>query len=426
MSPTIHLRLTPHRTLWIVLILRGVTVTAQLVVSLLTVHVFHIPLPFDYLFLGTGLLILAGLGALWRLQRDWPVTELEVILHLLLDVAVLTWLLYLTGGSWNPFVSAYLVPIALAAIALRPFYGLLITAVCIGAYTLMLWLHVPLPAAHHGSGDEFMLHVFGMWINFILSACLIAGTLLLMAENIRRRDQLIAEAREEALRNEHVVALGTLAASAAHELSTPLSTMALVADELANELQDQQAARKDLALLQQQIQQCKGSLSTLLASAGHARVESSLPISVDTFLGQVLERWLLLRPEITLAATLTGDTAITVLPEQGLSQCLINLLNNAADASLAAGEHHVGLQSRLEDGYWVIDVEDAGAGFDAMARALAGRVAFSTKPGGTGLGLLLSNTTLSRWGGTLGLHSRPEGRTFIRITLPLSRLKPGL
>lgn len=426
MLPTFNLRLTPRHTLKVVLGLRTVAVPAQLLVTILAVHVFLVPLPIGQLLLGSGLLAVAGLATLWRLRRNWPVTELEVFLHLLVDIAVMTWLLYLAGGSSNPFVSAYLVPIALAVIALRPLYGLLITAVCIAAYTLMLWFYVPLPAAPHGAGDNFALHVFGMWVNFILSACLIAGLLWIMAENIRRRDRLIANAREEALRNEHVVALGSLAAGAAHELSTPLSTMSLVADELTTELKDNPRVHDDLAFLQDQIRQCKGTLSTLLASAGHRRVECSTPVTVDTFLEQTLDRWRLLRPDVSLQARLTQDETATLLPEEGLAQGLVNLLNNAADASLAANRSHVGLTACLNEDNLVIDIEDEGAGFAADNRELAGRLAFTTKTEGAGVGLLLTHTTLDRWGGTLDIQGRPNGGTLTRITLPLSRLNSNL
>lgn len=132
-----------------------------------------------------GMLALGAL-ALWRrLGLAWPVTELEVSLHLLLDIGVLTWLLYFSGGS------------------------------------------VPMAGMAEGG---FELHVIGMWVSFILSACLIVGLLGLIADNIRRRDKLISRAREETLRNEHITILGSLAAGAAHELSTPLSTVALIAE----------------------------------------------------------------------------------------------------------------------------------------------------------------------------------------------------
>lgn len=131
----------------------------------------------------------------------------------------------------------------------------------------------------------------------------------------------------------------------------------------------------------------------------------------------------MLRPEVALDVTLTGNQTVQLLPKQGLAQALINLLNNAADAGLEAGQPHISLQASIRNTQLLLEIKDSGVGFDETARLMAGRVAFSTKPGGAGLGLLLSNTTLSRWGGTLSLYHHPEGGTLTSIALPLSQLQ---
>lgn len=361
---------------------------------------------------------MCGLTA-WRIGRQWPVTELEVWLHLLIDVAVLTWLLYLAGGSSNPFVSAYLVPIALAAVVLRPVPAVSITALCLAAYTVLLKFHVPLPQVHHGARSDFALHDIGMWVNFVLSAGMITAVVIALASSIRRRDRLIAHAREDALRNEHIVALGTLAAGAAHELSTPLSTVGMLADELSEALTDRPELQADLALLKQQLTQCKTSLSTLLARAGHGRGESASRIEVDTFLEQIIDRWRLLRPEVTLEVHLAAMTGTSFSADPALGQSLINLLNNAADATLAAGRQTIALAADVQDGQLRLEIRDQGEGIDQSLLAKAGRAIFSTKPDGSGLGLLLSNATLERLGGQLSLHPAPTGGTTTRIIIPM-------
>lgn len=414
-----NLRLTPDLTLKLLLGLRVIFVLAQLVVLALALWLFQMQLPVAWLLAAVALLAASCLLLAWRLSRGWPVTELEVGLQLLVDIAELTWLLYLAGGSANPFVSAFLVPIALAAAALRPRYNLAITLVCLAAYSLLLKFRVPLPHMHQGAMSEFGLHVVGMWVNFFLSACLIAGILWLMAEGIRRRDRQLIAAREKTLRNEQVVALGSLAAGAAHELSTPLSTVALVADELACEMADNAAVQDDLALLREQVRQCKATLATLLANTDPERIDQRRALRIDDFFDRVLDRWRLLRPEVTLAANQVEDASLRLLPEQGLAQTLINLLNNAADASLAAGHSRIELQVELQGEQLQIEIADHGQGLDEQSRAMAGQVAFSNKPDGTGLGLLLSNATLERWGGGLSLHRRPGGGTLTRISLPL-------
>ena len=423
--PAFNLRLTPADTLRAVLGLRAVAVFAQLAVTFMAIRLFQPPLPVTGLLAGSGLLAASALGIAWRLSRNWPVTELEVALHLLTDLLILTWLLFLTGGPSNAFVSAYLVPIALAAIALRPRYGLAIAGFGIAAYSGLFRFHVPLPPVKQGFASAFSLHVFGMWVNFILSTLLIVGILWIVAANLRRRDRKIARAREDTLRNEHVVALGALAAGAAHELSTPLSTVELVASELATELKHLPEAQENLALLKEQIGQCKTSLSTLLENAGHPRIEAGRPITISDLVEQMLDRWRLLRPEIALEQRMTGQLEQLIQPQPGLAQALFNLLNNAADAGIAAERPGVDLHIAADHRQLQLEILDRGDGLDNHARNLAGRAAFSTKPDGAGLGLLLSHTTLNRWQGQLSMHNRNGGGTLTRIVLPLAPLRQG-
>src|SRR5690625_1873551 len=127
----------------------------------MAVRLFQPPLPVTGLLAGSGLLAASALGIAWRLGKNWPITELEVALHLLADLLILTWLLFLTGGPSNAFVSSYLVPIALAAIALRPRYALAIAGFGIAAYSGLLRFHVPLPPVKQGFASAFSLHEIG-------------------------------------------------------------------------------------------------------------------------------------------------------------------------------------------------------------------------------------------------------------------------
>lgn len=425
MTTNFNLRLTPAHTLKALLILRTIAVITQIAVLTISVWRLELSLPWPTLFGASALLAFSTLALFWRQWRLWPITELEITLHLALDIAVLTWLLYFAGGSNNAFVSAYLVPIALAALTLQLLYSVLITLVCVSAYSLLFMFHVPLLPMQHAHVSDFGLHVFGMWVNFIVSAGLIGGLLWLLAENIRRRDSLILEAREAELRNQHVVALAALAASAAHELSTPLSTIALLADELAHELADQPAFTADLTLLKLQVAQCKTSLATLLNTAQPPDEARSKPLILNTLLQDVLQRWQLLRPEVSLHWQCHYNSQLSILPGSELTQILFNLLNNAADASLAANQAQVALHVRTHSQTLILEVSDQGHGLDAQARLLAGRIIFSNKANGSGLGLLLTHTTLARWGGSLSLHQAPNGGTLARIALPLSTITPS-
>src|ERR1051325_4745874 len=170
-----------------------------------------------------------------RLRLVWPVRDLELFVHLTFDAVALTAVLYFAGGPTNPFVSLYLLPLTLTAAALSWRYTWSMAALTLTCYSLLLVSYVPLYHRHPGAAlhelDDFKMHVFGMWLGFILSAGLIAYFAVRMRETLRERDRLRAQVREQELRHERVLALGTLAAGAAHELGTPLSTIAVLRSE---------------------------------------------------------------------------------------------------------------------------------------------------------------------------------------------------
>jgi two-component system sensor histidine kinase RegB len=170
---------------------------------------------------------IAGVSAL-RLRMALPATQLEVALQLLVDVAELTMVLHLVGGTTNPFASLYLLPIALAAVGLAWGYTVLVTLVCLGCYVWLINHFTMLAFMHEDTATAFDLHMVGMHFTFAISAILLAAALSIMAAEMRRRDQLMAAMREDAMRREHLSAVVVLAAGAAHELNTPLFSMTML------------------------------------------------------------------------------------------------------------------------------------------------------------------------------------------------------
>ncbi|MFP5350829.1 MAG: sensor histidine kinase, partial [Gammaproteobacteria bacterium] len=168
-------------------------------------------------------------GITWlRLRWRQPVSDVELFVHLVFDVAMLTLALYYTGGSTNPFAPLFLLPLTLTAAALPGAYTWAMLGLTGACYSLLLFYYVPLPGQHAAHAADFRLHVIGMWLGFLVGAALIAYFAVYMARTLRERDQLHAQMRERELKHQRVLALGTLAAGAAHELGTPLSTMAVL------------------------------------------------------------------------------------------------------------------------------------------------------------------------------------------------------
>ena len=379
---------------------------------------YGLNLPQQPLIITLALLALLNLLTWLRLKTDLAISDTEVFIQMLLDIAAITSLFYYTGGATNPFIWFYLLPLIIAATILPRGYTWTMAALTVACYSGLFFFNVPLPhdGMHHDGG--FQMHVFGMWLGFVMSAGFVAVIIVGMAQNLRERDRRLAEAREQALQNERLVALGTLATGAAHELGTPLGTMAILTAELEQEYIDDghSGLHRKLGILRSQIDRCKEALSVLSASAGAGRAESGHRMPVDAYLDEVIHEWQTQRPEAALTsdlstATISGD----IIAERTLSQALINVLNNAADAS----PDDVSITGSSTQALLTLEVSDRGTGLSAEVQEQLGKAPVSTKQEGLGVGLYLAHATIERLGGSLEIADREQGGTVVRITLPL-------
>ncbi|MCX7176553.1 MAG: ATP-binding protein [Proteobacteria bacterium] len=410
---------SPHGSynLRLLLWLRGLAIIGLSLMVALAQNLFHILIPFTPVL---SLLVLwAALNLLtWlRLKHPTQVSDTELLAQLSIDPIMLTALLAFTGGPANPLTSLYLPPVAVAAAVLPMRHAWMMAALSVTAYSLLWKFSVPLTVEDVDSAMQ--MHLIGMWLTFAASALLIAGFVTRMTVALRGRDRQLAAAREEALRDERIVALGNLAAGAAHELGTPLATMAVIAGELASDPATPSELRVDLELLREQIAACKGIITGLAERAGSSRAESGSAIAVDRWMEKLVARWRSLRPQVEPRLLSTGVVAApSIVGEATLEQALLSLFNNAADASSSDVEIVV---------HWTHDhlqlkILDRGPGIAEALRLRAGREYFSTRPEGAGIGLFLAHATLNRFGGDIFLEPRPGGGTLTRIELPLKTL----
>lgn len=371
---------------------------------------------------GLGLLALAGFSA-WRLRQPWPVPEMEMLWHLCADVLLMTALLYFSGGASNPFVTLYLLPVVIAATTLPARRALVLTALAVAGYSLLLFWYVPLaPLEHAHHTNSFGLHVAGMWVNFLVCAGLVLWIVARMAHALRERDALLARAREKALRDDKVLSLGLLAAGAAHELATPLSTMSILLKEMETSAARDPALNEDVATLKAQVAHCRAVIKSLAGTAGQATSATAQPLPARRYVEATIERWQLLRPAVPIVTALQRDMDVTeVMADETLAATLTSLLNNAADAS----PQGVSLSGRCDPAQLIIEILDQGKGIDEEVLRQAGRATITTKPEGKGLGigLLLANATIERLGGSIVLMNRREGGSCTRVTVPLTALQ---
>lgn len=377
-------------------------------------------LPFKEILIALVILTVVNLLTFVRLRQQLPVTELEFFIQLLIDLLCLSSVFYFSGGASNPFVSYFLVPICISAATLNYGYTLAITLLSVISYSLLMFFNVPLPVLsphqHHAeSGLNF--HVLGMWLNFFISAGLITYFVVKMAHDLRQQETRLTRAREDQLRDEQVMAVATLAAGTAHELGTPLSSMKLLLKELRDEYETHSSLKQDLQLLQQQVDHCSAILRNLVATAEQTKDGTTQPETVRGYCNHILNHWQLLRPEVIAAIEINAtDDNQKCHYHPTIAQAILNLLNNAADVSpnniqvkIIWDAHHL---------YWTIT--DEGPGIHDDIAAHVGKTFVSNKHQGMGIGLLLTQATINRYGGEVRLYNRKQQGAVTELTLPLS------
>jgi two-component system sensor histidine kinase RegB len=399
--------------------LRLCAVSGQALTVAIVALVLRMAIPIAPLALGIGALATFAAFAFWRLRRPWPVSLTEAFGHVAVDIGVLTWLLYWSGGATNPFVSLLVMPIALAAAALPLRYVIAVAVLAAAGYLLLVPWHVPLPPLHPAGSGDFNLHVAGMAINFVVTAAVLAFFIARLARALREREAQVQRERERALRDEGILAIATQAAGTAHELNTPLSTIRTLLAELQREQAGNSALAADLALLAGQAERCRDILRELVAVGSRQLADTPQRLALTDFVRDCEHRFGLLRPEVELRITLAANTDARMLEAKpDLRHALINLLSNAADASLAAGSSMVELDVAAVADRVEFGVRDHGRGTDIGPDA--GTAFRTSKRDGLGLGLALAHATAERLGGELNAQAVVGGGWLQRLRVPLA------
>jgi len=402
--------------------LRTVAIASQIAAITIARFVLDGPLPLRELTLAVGALALWNVLSYRSVHTPRVVHDAEVTLHFAVDIVVFTAILYFTGGPTNPFVSLYLVPISLAATSLPALYAWLTVAMCGAGYALLWWRSVPLPPVHARFGTAFDLHLAGMWVNFVIAAVLIALFVGRMARLLRQRDREIAEMRENALRDSQVIELGTLAAGTAHELNTPLSTLAILASELDETATDPEQKRQLRAMLDE-VRVINERLNRIAGGVNAERSAGARHVELGAFLDELLADWAEAHGDVELDVAFdAGNRRLGIVAEATIEQALRNVLDNAAHATLANGGRRVSVRIGVDETRLTFAVTDQGAGLDPAVRDDVGIKVVSTKEHGLGIGLLLSRAALQRFGGRLDLKDAPLGGVEAAIELPLDGL----
>jgi two-component system sensor histidine kinase RegB len=373
-------------------------------------------------------ILLSALSNLWlsyRVRRAPPTSLAAGGWLVCADVVILSGLLYDSGGVLNSVSIFYLVHIVLAALVLGRTWTWIVTTLSIAGYGVLFLSPSQDLSAARAMHPEIAMHLRGMWMAFAATALIVALLVARLATLVERRDRALAEARDRRARDARLVSLVTLAAGAAHELSTPLGTIAVAARELERALGNGPAGgadhRDDVRLIRAEIDRCRRILNDMAGRfgdpVGDAPVASTLARLRDATLA------LLAQTDRDRVDAAGGDAPI-VWPIGAVARALANLLRNGLQASAPDGR--VAFDAAARGRHIAITIADRGHGMNAAVQARAGEPFYTTKPEGSGmgLGLFVATSTIEQLGGTLRIVSAEREGTTVTVTTPADVSRP--
>ncbi|MFJ9531557.1 ATP-binding protein [Herbaspirillum sp. NPDC101396] len=418
-------RAAGHKNMLQLIQLRWIAVFGQITTIIVVIFGFDIHLPLPHMLEVLACLIAFNIGSHLRWHERPFVTNRELFLALLVDVATLTAQLYLSGGASNPFAFLYLLQVILSAVLLEAWSTwtiVCITGLCFAGLS-QFFMPLSLPPDH----DEglFSLYVEGMLISFLLIAALLAIFITRISSNRRAGDAQLATLRQRAAEEDHIVRMGLLASGAAHELGTPLATLAVILGDWKRmpEFSSNPVLIEEISEMQVQLQRCKTIVSGILLSAGEARGESSVKTTLNTFLGDIADEFRATRPIVAFDYQNHIEQDMPVAFDSALKQMICNVLDNALEAS----PRWLSFTAVRDGDELVLSVDDTGPGFVPSMLDQIGKPYQSTKAKtGGGLGLFFVVNVARKLGGAVTAHNRAEnghvaGAT-VRLTLPLSAI----
>jgi two-component system, sensor histidine kinase RegB len=397
--------------------LRFATIAGQAVTIAVVRFGMGLPIPLAPLAAIVALEALSNVGGL-LLARARPPQDAWLLAVMAFDVLAFSALLYFTGGPENPFSFLYLVPIAIAAITLQSAWTWALVLLSLASSAVLYVQHRPLPMTG-GHAQHMALHLRGMWVAFSVAAAFIVHFLLRVRRALATRDAELEASRNLASRQERLASLATLAAGAAHELATPLSTIAVVAKELERQIAGAGLDPADARLMREEVERCRRILARMRVEAGDPSGERFARVSVRDLMADCFAAGLP-DPDVTLSVDTASADAVTALPRHAFTQALRGLVDNARQASPAGTPVCVRVAAEPDWRGVVVEIADRGAGIPRAVLDHVGEPFFTTKPAGQGMGLgvFLARAIVERVGGELVIASAPGRGTTARVWLP--------
>jgi len=409
---------------WIVRLRYGMAI-GQVGTILFVRYVLSVPIPIGLIALGPVLVAISNILLAVRINhqgksRALPVATL-VASSFVLDTLCLTFVLMLAGGPTNPFSLLYLVHITLSAIVLTRRWTWFLGGLSMFCFGILFLFYRPVAVLEmHHAAEGTNLHLVGMWIGFGVAAVLVALFSGKISELLRQHEDQLLKMQEELAKRDRLASLATLSAGAAHELNTPLGTIAVAAKELeryaTNTVRDQ-AVADDSRLIRTEVERCREILWRMSVQGAQPAAQASEPVDVRDLLDDL--RRDIQQPERVEVVPPTAPVSLTI-PRRAVAQALIALTQNAIEAS--PPDTAVRISAEPAQGKFLFVVSDRGCGMSGDILRRVGEPFFTTKePGkGMGLGTFLVRTLAEQLDGRLTFESTPRAGTRAIFELPMN------
>ena len=399
--------------------LRWIAIAGQVATILLVHWGMGIRLPVAAMLLVASIAAAVNIATFATLRRRTDVAHAELFLALVFDVLLLTTQLYLSGGATNPFIALYLLQVALGAVLLDRWsiWGIVFLSLLCAA--MLSVVYQPLELTDALEGRLFDLHILGTWICLAMIAVLLVLFMSRVTRNLQAREAYLAQLRQQAAEEEHIVRMGLLASGAAHELGTPLSQLAVVLGDWRHmpEISAHPSLLEEVGEMQTAVQRCKQILTGILLSSGEARGEAPKVTPIRDFILEIAQSWRSANPGIPLRCDFGPHDYPRIIADPVIRQAITNLLDNAREAGATYIDLLIGRDSTSLN----IAVRDNGKGFSEQMLADFGKPYRSSKgKQGSGLGLFLVVNVVRKLGGNVSASNGADGGALVLLRLPLS------
>ncbi|MCW0235378.1 MAG: ActS/PrrB/RegB family redox-sensitive histidine kinase [Ferrovibrio sp.] len=397
-------------------LLRWIAIIGQLL-AILFVHFglnFRLPLLPALAVVGVSALLNIVLFVVYPTAKR--LSEKGAAFYLAFDQIQLCILLFLTGGIDNPFTVLILVPVTVSATILTLRSTVVLGLLAFALTTAITIYHFPLPWGDPAEVLQPPLLQWGNLTALVLGTLFIAAYAWQVAEEARRMSDALAATQMALAREQQVSALGGLAAAAAHELGSPLGTIAVVVKEIGRELPADHPLAEDVALLQSQVERCRDILARLSRRpSATSDPEAFSDLGIANMMEMVAQPWR--REDIAFAVRLIGTGTPPLLPRRPeILHGLGNLLQNAMEFARTS----VDIEVDWDDKFIRLRILDDGPGLNVDILSALGEPYVTSRPdsGGMGLGVFIAMNLLRRSGASVAFANRHGGGTQVSVSWP--------